>query len=200
MRILAIVDLHGNEKAYKYLAKVVEKVKPDLIISAGDHTWFGKDEKKLLSQLNDFKIPILVIPGNHEVPEGTQKAAKGLKHIIWLHKGAYEANGALILGCGEGGFCRGNCDFERTKPFFAKELKKHKGKNILVTHEPPFDTKADEVSLGAHVGSKSVRDFIKENQPDLHICGHIHETAGAMSRLGKTLVINPGPKGKLIEV
>jgi uncharacterized protein len=199
MKILAVADLHGQEKSYFKLSSLVKKNKPDLIISAGDHTWFGEDEKKMLKKL-DFGIPVLLLPGNHEIPAATQKAAKGMKHIVWLHKGAYEVSDVLVLGCGEGGFGVGNYDFEKSKAFFVTSMKKHEGKTILVTHEPPFDTKADEIMPGSHVGSKSLRNFIKETQPDIHICGHIHESAGAMSKLGKTLVINAGPKGKIIEV
>jgi uncharacterized protein len=199
MKILAVVDLHGEEKAYTSLAKNFKKHKPDLIISAGDHTWFGENEKEFLNKM-DFGVPVLILPGNHEVPEATQKAAKGLKHIVWLHKGVYEMNNVLILGCGEGGFCIGNCDFERAKPFFKREMKNYTGKVLLITHEPPYDTKADEVMPGSHVGSKSLREFIEETQPDMNLCGHIHEAAGAISKLGKTVVINLGPKGKLIKL
>jgi uncharacterized protein len=197
MKVLAVVDIHGDERYIKRAAKIVKKENPDLIISAGDHTWFGDSEKKLLKAL-DFGIPVLILPGNHESPEATKRAIKDMKNFIWLHQGAYEQNGVLFVGCGEGGFCCGNNDFEKSKKFLSKELKSHSGKKILVTHEPPFDTKADEVSPGDHVGSKSLRDFIKEHQPNFNICGHIHEAAGEASKLGKTVVVNVGPKGKLI--
>ena len=42
------------------------------------------------------------------------------------------------------------------------------------------------------MGSTAVREFIEENQPDICLCGHIHE-ARAMDRIGRTLVVNPGP-------
>jgi Icc-related predicted phosphoesterase len=37
-----------------------------------------------------------------------------------------------------------------------------------------------------------VREFIEEQQPELCLCGHIHESR-AEDRIGKTHVINPGP-------
>jgi uncharacterized protein len=43
----------------------------------------------------------------------------------------------------------------------------------------------------ANVGSTAVRDVINEHQPPLALFGHIHEARG-MTRLGKTLCINPG--------
>lgn len=79
-------------------------------------------------------------------------------------------------------------------------------KVIVNFHCPPYGTKLDlapkldknlkpQVFLGSviyeHVGSNSVKKFIKENQPLLGLHGHIHESYAA-DRIGKTLVINPG--------
>ncbi len=79
-------------------------------------------------------------------------------------------------------------------------------KVILNFHCPPFGTKLDlapkldenlkpQVFMGSviyeHVGSKSIRRFIEENQPMLGLHGHIHESY-ASDYIGKTLVINPG--------
>jgi Icc-related predicted phosphoesterase len=62
---------------------------------------------------------------------------------------------------------------------------------ILLTHAPPFDTKADELPDGTHVGSQGVKKPIHEFQPDINICGHIHE-ACSIDKVGKTTIANPG--------
>ena len=62
---------------------------------------------------------------------------------------------------------------------------------ILVSHTPPVDTACDALPDGVHVGSSAVREFIEEVQPDVCLCGHIHE-ARAVDRLGRTVVVNPG--------
>jgi len=36
-----------------------------------------------------------------------------------------------------------------------------------------------------------VREFIEKHQPDLCICGHIHESRNK-DQIGKTLILNPG--------
>ncbi len=64
-------------------------------------------------------------------------------------------------------------------------------KRILVSHTPPHDTACDRISSGTHVGSRAVREFIEEHQPDICLCGHIHESRG-MDRIGRTLIINTG--------
>jgi Icc-related predicted phosphoesterase len=75
---------------------------------------------------------------------------------------------------------------------------------VFNLHVPPYGSTLDDVpeltedlqpmhagrSL-VPVGSKAVRDVIKEHQPILGLFGHIHEGKGAI-RLGKTLCINPG--------
>jgi hypothetical protein len=48
------------------------------------------------------------------------------------------------------------------------------------------------VFFGFHVGSKAVRRVIEYFQPDVFVCGHIHEARG-FDYLGNTLAINPGP-------
>ena len=43
-----------------------------------------------------------------------------------------------------------------------------------------------------HAGSTAIREFIESFQPDIVICGHIHEARGA-DKLGRSIMINPGP-------
>ena len=70
----------------------------------------------------------------------------------------------------------------------AKTLAEH---ILLVSHNPPKNTKCDIVGAGLHVGSEAVRAFIEKYQPPLCLCGHIHE-ARATDSIGATRVINPG--------
>ena len=62
---------------------------------------------------------------------------------------------------------------------------------VLSVHTPPHDTLCDIVGDGIHVGSSAVRDFILDAQPDVCLCGHIHESR-AVDRLGRTVLVNPG--------
>jgi len=68
---------------------------------------------------------------------------------------------------------------------------KNFGTLLLVSHTPPLDTAADQVSKGVHVGSKAVREFILRAQPALCLTGHIHE-ARSVDALGDTVILNPG--------
>jgi Icc-related predicted phosphoesterase len=62
--------------------------------------------------------------------------------------------------------------------------------------KPVFD-KGQAVMIGA--GSTAIRSAIEKHQPLVHLCGHVHESRGT-TRIGKTLIINPGsdyPEGML---
>ena len=72
-------------------------------------------------------------------------------------------------------------------------------KVILVTHAPPYQTRLDKIG-DSFVGNRSIRNFIESNNPMLAISGHFHENSGKDDRIGKTVVINPGPFGKLIRI
>jgi uncharacterized protein len=63
---------------------------------------------------------------------------------------------------------------------------------ILCPHAPPLGTACDRLPNGAHVGSAVIRSFVDREQPDLVLCGHIHESRGTDSN-GRTQVVNPGP-------
>jgi len=112
---------------------------------------------------------------------------------------AKTGNKILFLGCGGGGLSRFFTTFERLVPMFKKAVSEHDGPVILVTHAPPYKTKLDQMGR-MDVGAEPIRKFIEAVQPDFAISGHIHENAGRKDEIGKTVLINPGPKGVVIEV
>ena len=68
-------------------------------------------------------------------------------------------------------------------------------RTVYVCHAPPQGTPLDE-SLGRHLGSVAVREFIERHAPLLTLHGHIHEapaTSGRYAtRIGPTWSANPG--------
>ncbi len=65
---------------------------------------------------------------------------------------------------------------------------------VFVPHSPPRDTMLDRIWIAKHVGSTALRRFVEARQPDVLVCGHIHEARGT-DRLGKTQLINCGAAG-----
>jgi Icc-related predicted phosphoesterase len=63
---------------------------------------------------------------------------------------------------------------------------------IFCPHAPPSETACDRLPSGEHVGSVVIRAFIEREQPDLTLCGHIHQARGT-DEIGRTQIVNPGP-------
>ena len=200
MKILAFVDLHASFKAFKGLKKKIKKEKPDVIVCSGDLSIFEQGLAYILRAFNKFKIPFLVIHGNHETQKSLRKMSLKLKDIIFMHKKSYVLDDCLFLGYGGSGFLKIDPDFKKIAGRFKKIIGENKDKKIiLVTHAPPYGTKIDKIG-GKHFGNKTIMQFLKRNRVDLLVCGHFHETAGKEDKIGKTKVINPGPCGKMINM
>jgi Icc-related predicted phosphoesterase len=65
------------------------------------------------------------------------------------------------------------------------------GRILAVIHNAPHGTQLDRLGSGMSVGSTAVRAFLDRAQPDVCVCGHIHEAVGEQY-LGRCHVINPG--------
>jgi hypothetical protein len=198
MKLLAFVDVHGNKRALKSIISKSKKKNPDLLICAGDISLFGRDLKKIISQFKKLDKPLIILPGNHEEGENLRKICSKFKFIIYLHKASYKINDYLFFGYGGGGFSMKDKGFERLSEKFRKTIKKEKV--ILVTHAPVYRTRLDIIPGLGHRGNKSIRRFVKKVKPVLVICGHFHENNGVVDTLGKTIIMNPGPYGKIIKV
>ena len=74
-----------------------------------------------------------------------------------------------------------------------------KGIDLLVLHSPPHGH-CDTSGGGDHLGSRTILEAIEDKQPQVAVCGHIHESWGAESTIGETRVYNLGPKGRVIEI
>jgi len=74
----------------------------------------------------------------------------------------------------------------------AKRLNK---KIIFLTHNCPYNTKLDKIKHGPmngkHYGSYQERLIIKKYQPDIVLCGHMHENFGK-DKIGKSIIYNSG--------
>lgn len=189
MKILAFSDIHGNKKAIASIIKVSKTKNPDILICAGDISSPQMSTKEVVKELKKTKKQVLIIHGNHE----TSREIVSDKQVTNLHKNIVNIGGYNFLGFGGGGFSKRDIEFER----FTKNVKKEN--IVLVTHAPPYNTSLDILPMG-HVGSISIKNFIKNNKPIIAICGHLHENEGKSEKISKTLIINPGIKGKIIEI
>ena len=206
MRILTFTDMHGSMKAFKIIKQRAKKA--DLILNCGDFTNFGQNQKSIIKKFDKLNKPMLIIHGNHEIKTEIEKLCKKTKNIIFLHEKTRTIKNILILGHGGGGFSLSSNRFdkkiiikfkERISKF--KKTKKENKKIILMTHAPPYKTNIDNIG-GEHCGSKSYREFIVKNKPNYAFSGHLHEDVikKTSDKIKKTIIVNPGPIGRIYEV
>lgn len=173
----------------------------DLAICLGDITVFNRGLDAALEIVRNLNDHVMIIPGNNETPRllGEKAFEKGL---IYIHGKKIVFKGFTFAGVGGSLYTPFKTPFEMGEEGFKQILSEFKGsKNLVIlSHSPPFNTTLDLTSSGEHVGSLELRKFIEEESPLLCLCGHVHERAGLSEKIGKTLIINPGPRGMLLEV
>lgn len=198
MKILCFADVHSHKES---LSQLVQKARDaDVLVCAGDLSIFGQGLEKSTQMLTRTGKMMLMVPGNHESEEEVKELSRRFQQVIPLHKHIYTIGDYVFVGYGEGGFSFRDPGMES---FFHKvraHLSSHK-KIIFVTHAPPYRTTLDYLPwLREHRGCKTTAEIIKHMKPTLTVCGHFHETSGKSCMMGKTLVVNPGPRGKIVHV
>lgn len=191
IKIIALSDIHGRTNYDRKIINALSSV--DLIIIAGDITDFGgKNEASIIiNGIKTINQNILAVSGNCDRPDVVELLkSEGIN----LHGEIREFKDILFFGIGGSGVTPFNTPQEYSDDEFEEILSQYKMNdrvNIFVSHSPPHMTKVDRTFMGMHVGSKKVREFIERYQPQVCICGHIHE-ARNIDRIGKTIIVNPG--------
>lgn len=195
MKILAVTDVHGAYHTVEAIMAHAEKV--DVLVVGGDFTVVGtpKEVEDAVKSWRTFRVPILAVSGNMDVPEIDAS----------LEKMGITINGKGVI-IGEVGFFGVSAapysplqtPYEISEEEIARRIQagyqhvKGARVKVFVPHAPPYRTEVDRVFMGLHVGSKAVREFIEREQPEVCICGHIHEARG-QDTIGKTQIVNCGP-------
>lgn len=194
MKIIAFGDVHMDLGRYNSIPGIKEA---DLVIITGDITNFGhkSDAGLIIKEIKSANDRVLALAGNlDESDVDDYLTTIGIN----LHgRGETVENGIGIFGLGGSNPTPFNTPNEFSEDEMATLLEKGFEKardatlTILVSHTPPLNTKTDLLPSGVHVGSKAVRAFIENNQPDLCLTGHIHESR-AEDYISKTHILNPG--------
>ena len=201
MKLLAFTDVHGSLTALRRIEQKTKMEKPDLLVCAGDISIFEHGIGIIFRRLNKLGKKIIIVHGNHEDASTFSKYSRLFKNIIFVHKTYHVEDNIIFLGFGGGGFSVRDKEFENTaNAKFKKIIKQNNGKKIiLLTHAPPYGTRLDKLGRN-HAGNKSFQDFLKKYHIALHVSGHLHENFGKEDKINKTIVINPGPFGKIINI
>ncbi len=190
-----LADLHGYAPTMKYLKIVTEKC--DYLIIAGDITSadMGSSPEPVFNFLDSLNIPVIAVLGNSDRLEFLYDF-QTLKNVKLLHFEIENIENVVIIGVsGVQPQDHGAFYYIPETQFYngLKKLYEQAGKPdhfLLLSHAPPYGF-ADLLKNGEHVGSKGLQKFDEEFNPDIHICGHVHEAAG-IYRHKSTTIINPG--------
>ncbi len=192
MKILAFSDLHRDTLAAHQIVDAAKDA--DVVVGAGDFAIKGKGTTETLEVLRSCLVPVVIVPGNHDNIVELETFCKGWKNSHFLH-----GNGATISGIhffGLGGEVPRRNEFDwniwLSEEATATKLAHCPEGAVLVTHNPPWGV-CDLQSDGTHEGSKSVLATIRDKNPALCLCGHIHHSWGASANEGFTTVRNLGP-------
>ena len=143
---------------------------------------------------------LLVIPGNHE-SESDIAAFCARFGFQAVHGKRMEIGGLSFAFLGYSNPTPFDTPGEYSEAEMARRLNtfREPPPDVLICHCPPYGTALDLMRNGEHAGSTSIREFIDAVQPGRFFSGHIHETAGVATQLGRTTGTNPGKRGFLLE-
>ena len=187
MRVYAVADIHGKNDRFERIRDNLLDLKADILVLAGDISNFTQPGK-ILSRLNALPVPILVIRGNSDLKR-VDHLFSALPNCIPVHAVCTTIKSISFVGIGgtlpipfRSRICLNeqSC-LKKVEPLVNTHT-------VLVTHTPPYGYQ-DLVMGRFHAGSMGLRKLINKCQPQVLICGHIHEGDG-MSVVGKTRVVN----------
>jgi len=202
LRILVLADLHDRLEMLERLKGAVDSIRPHLIVFCGDlHNGSDREEARPAAlALAGLGLPVLIVPGNMDRPDTVPDLWRdaGLK---MLHRACFHFGSVAFLGMG-GTVARDPRRLSDPARFYHRDEDVYRGLSaiypqaaaakckIVVVHQPPRGVQ-DTLFNGESSGSVSLHRFIEEVQPDLLLCGHIHEARG-VGRIGATRVVNAG--------
>ena len=191
-RLLIVSDIHGALGK----ARQLRDVKRDVTIVAGDVARCNSVEEavSILEELAGHGAELVWVPGNCDSPRLLEAKAPG--HLV--HGAAAEVEGLWFVGAGGSTYTPFSTPFEYSDDELGEILSKAletvppEAPTVFVVHTPPYRSGLDRVSGGEYVGSRRLRDLLRQRRPLLLATGHIHEAWGVAAVDGVTTV-NPGP-------
>jgi Icc-related predicted phosphoesterase len=198
VRILAFSDLHRDLAQGARLVEMSSEA--DVVIGAGDFASVHEGLEETIGTLSGIEAPTVLVPGNNETVDSLRSATENWSAATVLHGEGTTIEGTEFFGLGAGiPVTPWDWSFDLDDTAASEMLAPCPEGAVLVLHSPPKDH-CDAAGDGGNFGSPALLKAIEEKRPRLAVCGHIHESWGCESQIGKTPVHNLGPKGTWLEV
>ncbi len=177
MRIVCLSDTHE-------LHREVEVPQGDLLIHAGDFTFFSK-RPSMLRDFNEWlgSMPHrykLVVPGNHDFLLEEPRNRSVITNAVMLVDSGIKIQGIKIWGSPVTPLYGGAFGLSD-----AADRKRHWAKipedtDIVITHGPAFGILDRNTDSDIYQGCPELRDAIQRVRPRLHVFGHVHSGYGIL--------------------
>jgi uncharacterized protein len=198
VKLLAFSDLHRDLGQAGELVGRSSEV--DVVIAAGDFASIHEGLEEVIDALSRISVPTVLVPGNNETEDALRSACDRWEAATVLHGEGAEIEGKQFYGLGAGiPITPWDWSFDLDEEQASEALADCPDGAVLVVHSPPKGH-CDQSSTGDHLGSQAILEAIEAKQPEVAVCGHIHESWGAESEIGSTPIFNLGPSGRLIDV
>ncbi|HSI80222.1 MAG TPA: metallophosphoesterase [Solirubrobacterales bacterium] len=198
MRLLAFSDLHRDLARAERLVEASGDA--DVVVAAGDYASVHRGLDDAIDALRPIEAPTVLVPGNNETADALREACSGWTAATVLHGEATEVDGVPFFGLGAGvPTTPWDWSFDLSEAEAEAMLEPCPRGAVLVVHSPPRGH-CDRSGAGDHLGSEAILRAVEAKQPRVAVCGHIHESWGAESRVGDSRVLNLGPDGTWIDV
>jgi len=192
-KLLCITDIHSAAEVLENILQAAGTA--DGLLLGGDITHFGQadEAERLVRRAQAFHTNVFAVSGNCDSAEIERRLEQlgvtvhgqgrilgelgihGLSGAPPWQPRMYEFNEQQLAQALESGFRATDAASRR----------------VVLAHVPPRGCKLDRTFLLQHVGSTALREHIEQCQPEVVVCGHIHEARG-IERLGQTTVVNCG--------
>lgn len=198
LKILGLADLHDHIEMLEGL----KNIDAELIVFCGDlHNGSQREEAMpVAAALARLGPTVLIVPGNMDhkdvVPDLWSEAGFVMLHQTFFRYGEYGFLGMGGMVAKDPRRSRDptryyHCDEEVYLALASAYTQISDTKcKIVVVHQPPWRAQ-DTLYNGESSGSVCLRRFVEDYQPDLLLCGHIHEDRGE-SLIGATRIVNVG--------
>lgn len=197
MRIAYLVDVHGRFDAVAEAMGAIGAA--DLLVIGGDITTGGTPDQAAaaIARWRQLAPRLLALAGNMDSAEIDAR----LSDLgVALDARGYQVGAVGVFGVSAAPHSPLRTPYEVGEDELGRRINDGfsavRGCSVKVfcPHAPPRETSCDRLPNGEHVGSTAVRSFVDREQPDVVLCGHIHEARG-VDRIGVTQIVNPGPAG-----
>jgi len=195
MRVAYVVDVHDSFDAVRDTLRAIGEV--DVLLVGGDITNSGtpEDAGRAIELWRPLAPRLLAVAGNMDSPEIDER-------LVELGV-SLDGRGVVVGDVGFAGVSAAPLSPLHTPYEVPDEELARRGEEglaairdarvrVFCPHAPPRDTACDRLRSGEHVGSAGLRALVEREQPDVVLCGHIHESRGT-DEVGAARIVNPGP-------